>query len=181
MDEATSLLFDLDGFQVVSVVEVDGGYREALVEGVTGEQACPDCGVFSARVHSRTVQRVKDLPYGRPLVVRWHKRRWACAEPACRRRTFSEHNAQVGPGRRLTLRLRERLERAVSGSLRSAADVAREYDVSWWSVNSALVVKAAEVLGPALPGVVRLGIDETRVRRVRWLLEEAAGGAAIRG
>jgi len=173
VDEATSLLFDLDGFQVVSVVEVDGGYREALVEGVTGEQACPDCGVFSARVHSRTVQRVKDLPYGRPLVVRWHKRRWACAEPACRRRTFSEHNAQVGPGRRLTLRLRERLERAVSGSLRSAADVAREYDVSWWSVNSALVVKAAEVLGPALPGVVRLGIDETRVRRVRWLLEEA--------
>ena len=72
MDEATSLLFDLDGFRVVSVVEVDGGYREALVEGVTGEQACPDCGVFSARVHSRTVQRVKDLPYGRPLVVRWH-------------------------------------------------------------------------------------------------------------
>ena len=173
MDEATSLLFDLDGFQVVSVVEVDGGYREARVEGVTGEQACPDCGVFSARVHSRTVQRVKDLPYGRPLVVRWHKRRWACAEPACRRRTFSEHNAQVGPGRRLTLRLRERLERAVSGSLRSAADVAREYDVSWWSVNQALVVKAAEVLGPAPPGVVRLGIDETRVRRVRWLLEEA--------
>ena len=140
---------------------------------MTGEQACPDCGVFSARVHSRTVQRVKDLPYGRPLVVRWHKRRWACAEPACRRRTFSEHNAQVGPGRRLTLRLRERLERAVSGSLRSAADVAREYDVSWWSVNQALVVKAAEVLGPAPPGVVRLGIDETRVRRVRWLLEEA--------
>jgi hypothetical protein len=32
----------------VSVVEVDGGYREALVAGVTGEQACPDCGVFSA-------------------------------------------------------------------------------------------------------------------------------------
>src|SRR5660398_165093 len=77
--------------------EVDGGYREARVEGVTGEQACPDCGVFSARVHSRTVQRVKDLPYGRPLVVRWHKRRWACAEPACRRRTFSEHTAQAQP------------------------------------------------------------------------------------
>lgn len=73
----------------------------------------------------------------------------------------------------MTRRLRERLELAVSGSLRSAADVAREYDVSWWSVNQALVVKAAEVLGPAPPGVSRLGVDETRVRRVRWLLEEA--------
>lgn len=61
----------------------------------------------------------------------------------------------------------------MSGSLRSAADVAREYNVSWWSVNAALVTKAADVLGPARPGVSRLGVDETRVRRVRWLLEEA--------
>jgi transposase len=86
---------------------------------VAEEQACPSCGVFSAQVHSRWVQRIKDLPYGRPLQVRWRKRRWACDEPACRRRTFSESNDQVGPGRLLTRR-----------SLRSAADVAREYDVS---------------------------------------------------
>jgi transposase len=167
------LLFDLDGFRVVSVVESAGTGREVLVEGVSGEQACPACGVFSARVHSRWVQGIKDLPYGRSLDVRWRKRRWACDESACRRRTFSESNDQVGPGRRLTRRLRDRLEEAVSGSLRSAADVAREYDVSWWSVNSALVVKAADVLGPARPGVARLGVDETRVRRVRWLLQEA--------
>ena len=167
------MLFDLDGFRVVSVVESAGTGREVLVEGVSGEQACPACGVFSARVHSRWVQGIKDLPYGRSLDVRWRKRRWACDESACRRRTFSESNDQVGPGRRLTRRLRDRLEEAVSGSLRSAADVAREYDVSWWSVNSALVVKAADVLGPARPGVARLGVDETRVRRVRWLLQEA--------
>jgi transposase len=167
------LLFDLDGFRVVSVVESAGTGREVLVEGVSGEQACPACGVFSARVHSRWVQRIKDLPYGRSLDVRWRKRRWACDESACRRRTFSESNDQVGPGRRLTRRLRDRLEEAVSGSLRSATDVAREYDVSWWSVNAALVAKAADVLGPARPGVARLGVDETRVRRVRWLLQEA--------
>lgn len=167
------MLFDLDGFRVVSVVESAGTGREVLVEGVSGEQACPACGVFSARVHSRWVQRIKDLPYGRSLDVRWRKRRWACDESACRRRTFSESNDQVGPGRRLTRRLRDRLEEAVSGSLRSATDVAREYDVSWWSVNAALVAKAADVLGPARPGVARLGVDETRVRRVRWLLQEA--------
>jgi hypothetical protein len=42
----------------------------------------------------------------------------------------------------LTRRLREQLEHAVSASTRSAADVAREYGVSWWSVNTALIVRA---------------------------------------
>jgi transposase len=173
MDEATSLLFDLDGFRVVSVEDLGDGGREVLVEGTAAEQACPSCGVPSRRVHSRWVQRLKDLPYGRPLSVLWRKRRWACDEPACRRRTFCEHNRQVGRGQRLTRRLRERLEQAVSASPRSAADVAREYGVSWWSVNRALVARAADVLGPAEPGVRQLGMDETRVRRVRWLLEQA--------
>src|SRR5659263_417255 len=50
VDEATSLLFDLDGFQVVSVVEVDGGYREALVEGgVVGAAGSPRSFSTSAR------------------------------------------------------------------------------------------------------------------------------------
>jgi len=57
-------------------------------------------------------------------------------------------------------------------SLRSCADVAREHDVSWWSVNRTLIVKAAEVLGAAPDGVRRLGVDETLARLVRWLLAE---------
>lgn len=173
MENATSLLFDLDEFRVVSVTLLAGGAREVIVEGSAAGQACPACGVLSGRVHQRWRQRIKDLPYGAPLVVWWDKRRFACEEPACRRRTFSEHNGQVGPGQRLTRRLRERLEQAVSGSTRAACDVAAEYDVSWWSVNQALVVKAAAVLGPAPEGVRMLGVDETRARSVRWLLDEA--------
>ena len=61
----------------------------------------------------------------------------------------------------------------MSAGPRSVAEVARQYGVSWWSANQALIDRAADVLGPAEPGVRRLGIDETRVRRVRWLLEEA--------
>jgi hypothetical protein len=44
--------------------------------------------------------------------------------------------------------------------------------VSWWSVNSALVVKAAEVLGPASPGVVltvTLGGDDSVVVSRSWV------------
>jgi len=176
MGDATTLLFGLDGFRVVSVTHAqehaEGG-REVVVEGVQSEQACPDCGVLSRAVHARKVRRIKDLPHGaRPLRLWWDQRRWACRERACRRRTFAEASAQIGPGQRLTLRLREQLERAVSASTRSGADVAREYGVSWWSVNAALVARAAAVLGPAPAGVRLLGVDETRARSVRWLLAE---------
>ncbi len=177
MRDATTLLFDLDGFRVVRVDVHDeddpGAPREVLVEGVQDEQGCPDCGVLSAAVHSRRVRVIKDLPHGRrALRVCWDQRRWACRERACRRRTFAETSSQVGPGQRLTGRLRAQLERAVSGSTRSAADVAREYAVSWWSVNHALVVVAASMLPRVPAGVRLLGVDETRARSVRWLLAE---------
>ena len=177
MGDATTLLFGLDGFRVVSVAqqhesEVEG--REVVVEGVEDEQGCPDCGVLSGSVHSRRRRRIKDLPHGRrPLRVWWDQRRWACRERSCRRRTFAETSRQVGAGQRLTRRLREQLEHAVSASTRSAADVAREYGVSWWSVNHALVVQAAAVIGQAPCGVRMLGVDETRARSVRWLLAES--------
>ena len=160
MRDATTLLFDLDGFRVVRVDVHDerdaGAPREVLIEGVDVEQACPDCGVLSAAVHGRKVRAVKDLPHGRrPLRLRWDQRRWACRERACERRTFAETSGQIGRGQRLTGRLRGQLEQAVSGSTRSAADVAREYAVSWWSVNTALVVVAASML-PQAPAGVRL-------------------------
>jgi transposase len=173
MEKATSLLFDLDGFGVVSVRPLADGSREVIVGGTAVVQACPACGVFAGRVHARWAQRITDLPFGEPLSVWWDKRRWACDEPACARRTFSEHNSQVGPGQRLTRRLRDRLEQAVSTSTRAASGVAAEYGVSWWSVNQALVVKAAAVLGPAPDGVRMLGVDETRARSVRWLFGQA--------
>ena len=191
MGDATTLLFGLEGFRVVSVTrehkhdkhdEHDGHdglkpaeeVREVVVEGVDSEQACPDCGVLTAAVHARRRRRVKDLPHGRaPLRLWWDQRRWACRERLCRRRTFAETSVQIGLGQRLTRRLREQLERAVSGSTRSAADVAQEYGVSWWSVNTALVVKAASMTGQAPCGVRLLGVDETRTRSVRWLLAES--------
>ena len=58
MGDATTLLFGLDGFRVVSVTRVhdDGdehveGGRRVVVEGVEDERACPDCGVLSGAVH----------------------------------------------------------------------------------------------------------------------------------
>jgi hypothetical protein len=100
--------------------------RQVVVEGVEDEQACPACGVLSGKVHGRKLRLVKDLPHGRPPLRLWcQQRQWACRERACQRRTFAETSAQIGRGQRLTRRLREQLERAVSGSTRSATEVPR--------------------------------------------------------
>ena len=70
MGDATTLLFGLDGFRVVSVTRTQEHGREVVVEGVDSQQACPDCGVLSRAVHARRVRSVKDLPHGaRPLLL----------------------------------------------------------------------------------------------------------------
>ncbi len=172
MEHGTSLLYDLDGFRVAAITVNPLGIRVLMLECVQ-VQGCPDCGTVTNRVHSRRVAQVRDLPFGRPWLVRWDKRRMFCDQARCQRRTFVERCTQLGPRQQLTARLRSQLERAVSGSRRAASDVAREYGVSWWSVNHALVVAAARVIGPAPEGVRLLGVDETRARSVRWLLSEA--------
>ena len=135
----------------VAFVKFPGGARPVL-----------DRMRFSARVHSRWAQSVKDLPYGAPMLVRWDKRRFVCDQVECPRRTFTEVTDQLGR-RRLHAAAAPAAERAVSRGPRSVADVAREYAVSWWSANQALIDRAADVLGPARAGVRLLGVDETRV------------------
>src|SRR6478672_4379865 len=80
--------------------------------------------------------------------------------------------AAVRPRGRLTERLRDKIASAIAGSNRSVADVAAEYQVSWPTAHKALVAAAARWLPEPSPTAV-LGIDETRFRSVRWILDEA--------
>ncbi|MFD5352750.1 transposase family protein [Streptomyces sp. NPDC058657] len=55
------------------------------------QAACPGCGVFSGRVHSRYVRRLADRPAGgRPVEIALRVRRFRCRERACSRATFAE-------------------------------------------------------------------------------------------
>lgn len=173
MEDGTTLLFDLPGFRVVECYQDEANQRHAVVMGAADEHACPRCGVLVSKVFQLREMALKDLPFGhRRLVLRWRKRRYACPEGRCPRRTFTETSAQVPPRHRLTGRLRARLESAASHSARALSDVAAEYGVSWWSVQHALVVTAAGLLPDPAP-VRLLGLDETRARSVRWLFGEA--------
>ena len=144
-----------------------------VVETECREGACPSCGVLSSRVKDRPLCRIKDLPAsGRAVELWWRKRRLVCAEQRCPRGSLVERCDQVPFRSRLTGRLRKHLGTSIARSNRAVSDVAIEYDVAWATAHKALVGLAAALLPQPSPTTV-LGIDETRARSVRWLLEPA--------
>ncbi|MFN8074299.1 MAG: ISL3 family transposase [Kineosporiaceae bacterium] len=169
--DAASVLFDLPGYRVVSAVDLPGGGREVVIASVEGEAGCPTCGVLSGRVHQRTRQRLRDVPVAGHVRVVLIRRRFACVEQRCPRRTFAEVTGQVPARARTTARLREQLLTAVLAG-RSVAEVAASYGVSWWTVQA--VLNAAALLGidPDAASPRRLGIDEHRYRSVRYWRDE---------
>jgi transposase len=115
--------------------------------------------------------RLKDLPVsGQTVELCWRKRRLICGEGLCPRKTFTQVSAAVRPRARVTERLRQRVAMAIASGNRAVAEVAVEYDVSWPTAHKALVDAAARWLPEPEP-TSRLGIDETRFRSVRWILD----------
>jgi transposase len=170
--DATAVLFGLEEeFSVLGVERVDAATVKMIIEQTAREGPCPVCGVLTSTVKDRPLGRLKDLPAcGQAVQLWWRKRRLVCAELSCPRKTFTQTCQAVRPRGRVTERLRHRLARAVAESNRAVSDVAREYGVSWPTTHRALVGAAAGWLPEPRP-TSRLGIDETRFRSVRWILE----------
>ena len=74
------------------------------------------------------------------------------------------------PRGRITERLRDQVATAIASSNRAVSDVAAEYGVSWPTAHRALIAAAVAWLPAPEPTTV-LGIDETRFRTVRWVLD----------
>jgi transposase len=172
MSDATSVLFGLEHeFSVLEVQRVDVSLVRVIIEQTALEGPCPACGVLSGAVKDRPMMRLKDLPIsGQTVELWWRKRRLVCAEAWCLRKTFTQVSAAVQPRARVTERLRERVAMAIASGNRAVSEVAVEYDVSWPTAHKALVVAATKWLPEPSP-TPRLGIDETRFRSVRWILD----------
>jgi transposase len=172
MSDATSVLFGLEHeFSVLEVRRVDATTVKVMIEQAAREGPCPECGVFSGTVKDRPVMRLKDLPTsGQTVELWWRKRRLICDEALCPRKTFTQVSAAVRPRARVTERLRERVAMAIASGNRAVSEVAAEYGVSWPTAHKALVA-AATKWSPEPPPTSRLGIDETRFRSVRWILD----------
>lgn len=132
---AASVLFNLPGYEVLEVTRDDDGVRTVVIATAVSEEACPDCGVLSWRVHQRTRQLLADVPFDGSIEVAWIKKRWKCDEPLCGRRSFTEHTDQVPPRARLTQRLKDAVVDAVAGEVRAIDRVAGQFGVSWPTVQ----------------------------------------------
>jgi transposase len=171
--DAASILFNLEGHVVLSV-ERSGTVRTVLVEPVEREGACPDCGVISSRIQARPVHRVRDVQCGAgPLEVWVRKRRLACLEPECPRRSFVQASDEIPLRSRLTSRLVAGIVSGLSAELRAVSRVAAASWVSWTTVMRVMANTAVLDGGVDRRLVRRLGVDEHRFRRVRYLKNEA--------
>jgi transposase len=172
LSDPTSVLFGLEAeFIVVSVDRSGPAAVRVTVEQAAREGPCPACGVLSSTVKDRPCRRIKDLPTsGQQVELWWRKRRLLCVETLCPRRSFTQEATAIRPRARVSERLRDHVAHAIAGSNRAVAEVAREYGVSWPTAHKALVAAAARWLPEPEP-TTRLGIDETRFRSVRWILD----------
>lgn len=86
--DPASILLNLTDYRVITVPQAPVG-RQVLVEPAATEAACPSCGVLTTRIQARPIHRVKDVPVGgTDLQVMVRKRRMACQETGCSRRSF---------------------------------------------------------------------------------------------
>lgn len=166
--DAASILLNLTDYRVITVTQESSG-RQVLVEPVATEAACPSCGVLTTRIQARPVHRVKDLPAGgQDLQVLVRKRRLACREKACPRRSFVQSTEQLPFRARITTRLSQQLVDEMSCELRAVSRVAAAHGVSWPTVMARLTTVGELVGDVDRMFIRRLGIDEHRFRKVRY-------------
>lgn len=80
----------LKGVHVQGVEECDDTVV-ITARTLTAEALCPECGLSSARVHSRYRRVLWDLAAcGRPVMIELEVRRFFCGVPACEREIFAE-------------------------------------------------------------------------------------------
>jgi transposase len=154
-------LFDVSGMHVLDVVrEPDRFVITAETDAdVTG---CPRCGVV-ATGHGRRLHRAADAPcFGVPVVVRWLKRVWRCAETDCPTGTFSETHPLIAQRAALSARAIRWATDALAHDDTTVSALARHLGVDWHTLWHAIKNEATRrTARPGrLDGVRTLGVDE---------------------
>lgn len=160
--EAINAAIDLEGLEVLGVSAFEL-VIEVMVESRFDAGSCRSCGGIAAEPKERPEVLVRDLPMcGRPVLLRWRKRRWRCTYCS---KTWTESHPQVPARARMTLRFREHLatRAAAQGNFSKVAESER---VSYDTVARAHKMRADLIrqLRPRLAPKV-ISIDEASVRR----------------
>ena len=158
----TDELFGVEGVHVLDVTTGDDGTLVLDVETDQSLAGCASCGVVAVG-HGRRVVRLHDTPcFGRPVLVRWRKRIWRCAEASCPIATWTETHGYVAARSKLTVRAISWATDALRHDDTTVSAIARHLGVDWHTAWAAIKTEARRrVKKPErLTGVKTLGVDE---------------------
>jgi transposase len=157
------LLVGLNSLHVTAVERDDGGGLTVTVESAAAPMGCRSCGVV-AHAHGRVEVWLVDAPaMGRPVRIRWLKRRWLCSDPGCPVRSFVEQDEQIAaPRARLTTRACWWAIEQIRREHASVNGIRRQLGTGWRTVWEAILplLEAADADASRFTGVAILGVDE---------------------
>lgn len=159
------LLVGLPDVSVLAVEEVEGGPIRLHVEIRNRRPRCPSCG-GRVWVKDRSPVELVDLPlFGRATRLVWHKHRFWCPDSECGRGSWTVEDSRIAaPRLALTDRAGRWVTFQVGGCGRTVAEVARELDCDWHTVNDSVIAYGEALIDddPDRIGTVEaLGLDET--------------------
>jgi len=128
--------------RLIRVLDVVVDTIDALVVEVASTRSwsrCPDCGHQARRAHDSRVKKIRDLPIsGRPVTLRWRRRRFVC--DACGERRLEGHEEFEG---RFTRRLARQL--VADAKVMPIRAVARRHGIGWHQLMDLVAVWAEPV------------------------------------
>jgi transposase len=125
---------------------------------------CPTCGVV-AHGHGRVVVGLIDAPaMGRPVRIRWRKRRWVCPVPGCPVGTFVEQDERIAaPRASLTVRACRWAIEQIRREHASVNGIRRQLGTGWRTVWESIepVLQAMALTRPGSRGWPSSGLMST--------------------
>jgi hypothetical protein len=168
-------MLGLEGVTVTDSEEDPDG-RLIIWARVSRAVPCPVCGEFSGKVHEYVTTEPRDVRHGdREVCLHLRKRRLACGNGNCPRRTFTEWAPQIPPRCTITRRLPGHCAGEIAERGITPAESARHNGISWPSAHEAFTGKADETLPDDPEPVDCPGIDEHRRGRARWRRDTDTG------
>lgn len=161
-DEAINATLDLGGLEVQGI-SVGADAIEVVVASGLEAGSCQRCGGIAAEPKERPQVLIRDLPIsGRPVMLRWIKRRWRCRYCSA---TWTETHPEIPARARMTRRFRAHLAtRAIAE--RNFSQVAIAEGVSYDTVARAHRTRAELIeRGRERPPPRIIAIDEAAVRK----------------
>ena len=158
----------------------DSGEQTPIGVVIRSRRPRPTSEACGGRVWSKGYRTavLVDLPaFGRPVRLRWRKRRWTCPDSGCAVRSFVEQDATVAPQRALlTSRAARWVTTQVGRRGRPVDEVAEELGCDWHTVadevrcwGEALLEADTNRVGK----VEAVGVDETLFWRRGKLCNQA--------